>query len=79
MNTGQLFLYHPSKATILAPRTNTLAVLRTTAPSSKSDILEDQIILDEYFHDAIPKYMGTSLVPVLHGKVLLATSKDGTG
>ena len=74
---GTCFLYHSSRATVLAPQTNSLAVLRTTAPSTTSDAT----VLARYFHDSLPKFSRASpgeLLPILHGKAMLAISADGS-
>ena len=49
---GRTFLYHSSRATVLADCTDSFAVLRTTAPGAGSH----ERILSKYFHDALPKF-----------------------
>lgn len=79
-DVGKVFMYHSSRATVLEPGTNCLAVMRTTAPATDAD----PTLLSSYFHDAIPKFerlqtapAGT-LTPILHGKACLVTAADGT-
>ena len=73
---GTVFMYHSSRKTILAPLTNSFAVMRTTAPATIARGTKD-ILLNNYFHDAIPKFRrenenSSVLVPILHGKCILA-------
>ena len=35
---GRMFLYHSSRATVLAPGTNAFAVMRTTAPGERDGV-----------------------------------------
>lgn len=82
-DVGRSFLYHSSRATVLAPGTNSFAVLRTTAPGNRAGAATDPTLLEKHFHDALPKFErrvdapADSLTPILHGKVLLATAADG--
>jgi hypothetical protein len=76
---GTAFCYHPSRSTVLAAQTNSWAVLRTTAPGKAKDGANAQV-LATFFHDALPKFepeAAGALLPILHGKVLLAASADG--
>ena len=74
---GMAFLYHPSRQAILERDTNSFAVLRTTAPAQDSG----KKILDTHFFEARPKFdrdgAQRGLIPILHGKAMLATSADG--
>lgn len=85
IDNGRLFLYHSSRATVLARRTNSFAVLRTTAPGNRAGAATDATLLDQYFHDALPRFERAhnapedTLTPILHGKALLATADGGGG
>ena len=82
-DVGRTFLYHSSRATVLAPGTNSFAVMRTTAPGHRDGAATEAVVLDKLFHDAKPKFEGRSdapsdaLTPILHGKTMLATAADG--
>lgn len=82
---GRMFLYHSSRATVLAPGTNSFAVMRTTAPGDRAGARTDPRLLEQFFHDALPKFErraedvpAHALTPILHGKVMLATAADGS-
>jgi len=76
--------YHSSRQTVLGEHVNSFAVLRTTAPGWARGGANEQV-LDTHFHDSKPKFerdTGTpagegALVPILHGKTMLARSADG--
>lgn len=74
---GRCFMYHSSRDTVLAPLTNSFAVMRTTAPGAATHAR----LLSHFFHDSVPKFERAdpdALAPILHGKAMLATSADGT-
>ena len=62
-DVGRTFLYHSSRATVLAPGTNSFAVMRTTAPGHRDGAATEAVVLDKLFHDAKPKFEGRSDAP----------------
>jgi hypothetical protein len=79
--TGTVFCYHSSRKTVLADKANSFAVLRTTAPGWAREGANAEL-LSKYFHDSRAKFerevgAADTLTPILHGKVMLATSADG--